>query len=254
MVGNERSNCTTVVSRWQFRPSFLVTVAAVAFVALTVSLGLWQTRRGDEKEALQNRLDRFASAPPVTLPGEVLPDPQSAALRRVAVRGEYDDRHTILLDNRVHRGRVGYHVISPLRIAGSDVYVLVNRGWVAAGRTRSELPRVDVPSGQQTVEGIATVPTTRFLELSSTVAEGSVWQNLALDRYRSWSKLTLQPVVIEQTSDMADGLVREWSRPDTGVERHRSYALQWFSLAALTLILYVVLNLRRNHGDERRDD
>jgi len=33
------------------------------------------------------------------------------------------------------------------------------------------------------------------------------------------------------------------------VDRHRSYALQWFALAALTVVLYVVLNFRRRAGD-----
>jgi surfeit locus 1 family protein len=72
-----------------------------------------------------------------------------------------------------------------------------------------------------------------------------VWQNLRLDRYRAWSKLELQPIVIQQTNDAGDGLVREWDRLDAGADRHRGYALQWFSLAALAVVLYVVLNLKR---------
>jgi cytochrome oxidase assembly protein ShyY1 len=76
-----------------------------------------------------------------------------------------------------------------------------------------------------------------------------VWQNLVLDRYREWSKLELQPIVIQQTSPAADGLVREWGPPDAGADRHRGYALQWFALAVLALLLYVVLNLKRpRHG------
>jgi cytochrome oxidase assembly protein ShyY1 len=51
--------------------------------------------------------------------------------------------------------------------------------------------------------------------------------------------------VIEQTSDARDGLVRAWDRPDTGVDRHRSYALQWYSFAALAAVLYVALGFKR---------
>jgi cytochrome oxidase assembly protein ShyY1 len=40
-------------------------------------------------------------------------------------------------------------------------------------------------------------------------------------------------------------LVRDWALPTLGIERHRAYALQWFSMAAVILILYVVLNVRR---------
>jgi surfeit locus 1 family protein len=232
------------VTGWRFRPGAAVTAATVAFCALTVALGLWQRQRAAEKDALQARFERLGAAAPRVLPARLVAA-DDYALRRVVARGVYADRFTILLDNRVHRGRPGYHVLSPLRIAGGDVHVLVDRGWVAAGRTRSDLPRVATPAGEQTVEGTATLPSGRVYELAPDTAAGPVWQNLVLDRYREWSKLELQPVVIQQTGAAADGLVREWDRPDAGADRHRAYALQWFALAALALLLYVVLNLER---------
>jgi len=204
-------------------------------------------RRADEKQTLQTHQDQLASPPPLSLSASVV-DPADIALHTVTARGEYVDRYTILLDNKVHRGRVGYYVISPLRISGGSVHVLVNRGWIAAGRTRDELPVVAAPAGERTIEGIAIVPSKRFYELEPEAPEGRVWQNLALERYRAWSKLALQPVVIQQTNDLDDGLVREWDRPDMGVDRHRSYALQWFSLATLSVVLYVALNFKRHAG------
>jgi len=236
-----------MTARWEFRPGLVVTVATVAFCALTVALGLWQTRRAAEKESLQATLDRRAAEPPLQLP----PAPAGwdvVAMRRISVRGEYAGRFGILLDNKVHRGRVGYQVLTPLRIAGGDVHVLVNRGWVAAGRTRADVPQVAVPGGPQTVEGIATVPAGRVYELAADSPRDAVWQHLVLDRYRAWSGLELAPFVLQQTNDAGDGLVREWDRPDAGADRHRSYALQWFSLAILAVVLYVVLNAKRRPG------
>ena len=64
----------------------------------------------------------------------------------------------------------------------------------------------------------------------------------------AWSGLELQPVVIQQKNDAGDGLVRDWHRRDIGADRHRGYALQWFSLALLTVVLYVVLNFERGAG------
>lgn len=232
---------------WQFRPRRLVTLAAILFCGLTVALGLWQTRRAAEKEAAQARLDRLAVEPPISL-SSALVDPAAVAFRRVSARGDYVDRYSILLDNKVLRGRVGYQVVSPLRIAGSDMHVLVNRGWVAAGRTRNALPQVPAPTGEQTIAGIVVVPSARFYELAPESPQGPVWENLVLERYHAWSGLALQPVVIEQTNDARDGLAREWDRPDAGTARHRSYALQWFAFAALTLVLYVALNLKRRAG------
>jgi len=76
--------------------------------------------------------------------------------------------------------------------------------------------------------------------------EEKVWPNLVLERYAKWSGLDLLPVVLQQTNDTGDRLVRDWPRPDFGIEKHKAYALQWYALAAVTVILYVVLNLKRD--------
>src|SRR5947208_2915105 len=86
------------------------------------------------------------------------------------------------------------------------------------------------------------------IEISATLVEN---KNLLLKRvaargeFAADTGLALQPIVIEQRSDSGDGLLREWPRPDAGIERHESYALQWYSLAALAVILAAVLSFRR---------
>jgi surfeit locus 1 family protein len=163
----------------------------------------------------------------------------------VEARGEFDPDRTVYLDNRLHQGRAGYQVVSPLKIAGSSRYVLVERGWVAAGPDRRQLPPVVTPAGEVDIAGVATPANPPVFELSEQVQAGKVWQNLTVDRYRSQFALDLQPTIIQQHSDLPDGLVRDWQPPSLGIERHRAYALQWFSMALAILILYVVLNVRR---------
>ena len=228
----------------RFRPAFLPGVAALAAIALTVSLGNWQTRRAEERLALGRRLDDAAHQAARALPPSPV-EVHDYEFRRVRARGEYSAKHTILLDNKVLHGVPGYQVLTPLRIAGGDRYVLVNRGWVAAGARRDVLPRIRTPAGTQTVEGIGVVPSKYILELSAKTEEGIVWQNLVLARYAKWSGLKLQPIVLQQTSEAADGLVRAWARPDTGADRNRGYAFQWYALATTILIIYVALSFKR---------
>ena len=151
----------------------------------------------------------------------------------------------MFLDNKVRDGKVGYEVVTPVRLGESQLHVLVDRGWVKAPPTRSELPSVTTPSGPVRVEGIALPPPSRFVELSEQTVTGRVWQNLRFDRYGEAYGVDLQPVLIQQHNDMGDGLVRVWSRPDTGVDVHRGYALQWFTMSGAIAILYIVLNVRR---------
>jgi len=218
--------------------------AALAAIALTVALGNWQSRRAEEKLALGQELDAAASHAVLALPASLV-DAHAFAFKRVRARGEYSARHTILLDNKVLRGVPGYQVLTPLKIAGGDLHVLVNRGWVAAGVRRDSLPQIQTPAGAESVEGVAVVPSSRILELDANTEEGIVWQNLVLARYAKWSGLKLQPIVLQQTSSAADGFVRVWDRPDTGADKHRGYAFQWYALAATIFIAYVVLSFKR---------
>lgn len=227
-----------------FRPGLLVSLLALAGVAATVSLGNWQTRRAEEKLARQALLEARLQTP-LAMPAQ----PVAAAdyeWARVTVRGEFEPRHTVLLDNKMLQGRVGYQVVTPLRIEGGRLHLLVNRGWIAAGPRRDLLPKIETPAGPQALEGIAVLPG-RFVELAATSEAGNVWQNLTIERFRKWSGLELQPVVLQQMSDAKDGLARVWERPDLGVDKHRSYALQWYSFATLIVILYVALNFREAH-------
>ena len=226
-----------------FRPSLAVTAATVAMVALTVALGNWQERRVGEKNALAAQFEQRMAAPVLALPAAAA-DAASLQFHRLAARGEYAPALSFFLDNKVLDGVPGYFVITPLKLEGGAEYVLVNRGWAAAGPRRDVLPELATPAGPQVVEGIATVPTKRFLQLGAEVP-GRVRENLLIDALAAEWRIPLQPIVLQQTSGAADGLVRRWERPDNGSERNRSYALQWYSFAALAAFLYVALNLKR---------
>ena len=226
-----------------FRPGWVPSLAAAAFIVLTIALGNWQTRRAEEKLEAGRTLDEAARGPVLQVPA-VRVGAAGFERRRVAARGTFVADDTFFLDNKVMHGAVGYHVVTPLRLESGGMHVLINRGWIAAG-DRSRLPSVPTPEGAQTIEGVAVVPGTRFLELAPEAESGSLRQNLVLPREEKRLGIGLQPFVIEQTSDARDGLVRAWERPDSGVERHRSYALQWYSFAVLAAVLYVALGFKR---------
>jgi surfeit locus 1 family protein len=209
-------------SGYSFRPRAWTLVLAGLACAAGIALGNWQTRRAEQKKALGAEL---ASKP-------------------IAARGVFLPQHTVLLDNKLRHGRPGYEVITPLRLADSGMHVLVNRGWIAAPPTRDVLPQVRTPQGEVQVEGIALERLPLALQVGGP-AQGKVRQNLDLKAYGEETGLRLRPVVIEQHSAIDDGLNREWPRPDAGIERHQSYALQWYSLAALAVVLAAVFSFRK---------
>jgi surfeit locus 1 family protein len=231
------------ISGRAFRPRVASSIAAAAFIALAISLGTWQTRRAEEKLELGLRLDEAARGPVLSVPSVRL-EASTLERRRVSARGHFVAQATLFLDNKVLMGVAGYHVLTPLKLEGSGLHVIIDRGWIAAG-DRSRLPAISAPEGLQTIEGTAVMPSTRFVELAPEAAGGPRRQNLVIAREEQRLGLRLQPFVVEQASDAQDGLARQWERPDSGVDRHRSYALQWYSFAFLTVALYVVLSFKR---------
>jgi len=229
----------------RFRPGLVSTLAAAAGIAAMIALGFWQLDRARQKLEAGERLARLAREPAIVIGARTL-DPAAVEFRRMEARGRFEPGLRVLLDNRVRRGMSGYEVIMPLAIAGSTRRVLVNRGWVAGSGDRSKLPAIVTPSGDVTVSGFAVIPGKRMFELSADTVEGAVWQNLTIARYREAMKVDVEPVVLQQSSDIADGLVRDWTPPASGAGTHQSYAVQWFGFAVLIAVLYVVLNLRRD--------
>ncbi|MBU1396574.1 MAG: SURF1 family protein [Gammaproteobacteria bacterium] len=234
---------------WEFAPTVWPTLAALFFFVLTLWLGNWQSERAETKRALQARYDAAERDIPIHV-GSTLLDRDSVLYRKLEVEGVFDDAHTILLDNRVEGGVAGYHVLTPLRINGGALAILVNRGWAAAGRTRDQVPAPPAPAGVVRLEGLAADPHTRYVELAPTAPQGRVWQNLDFARYAATTGLRLQPVLLLQTSSYPDNLQRNWPRPDSGVSTHVSYAFQWYSLAATLAVLWLIMNVKRCHDGD----
>ena len=221
------------------RSALLPALLMILLTAVFLSAGVWQTRRAHYKDMLQAEIDAAAAEAPMHAGAEML-DAAHANLHRLEASGSWVADKTILLDNKVRDGVVGYEVVTPLRLAEGNLFLLVNRGWIRAPQLRSELPTVVTPAGSVAVEGVARVPSSRFIELGKEVVSGPVWQNLTIERYAAWSSLPLQPVVLYQAGDQADGLLPVEVAPEAsgiGADRHRGYALTWFSLAGVTVVL-----------------
>ena len=208
-----------MLAGYSFRPRVWALALAAAACAAGVALGNWQAGRAQEKRAAAAELEQ----------------------KRVSLRGVFRPEHTVLLDNKIRDRRLGYEVVTPLRLDGE--HVLVNRGWIEAGRSRDALPAVRTPPGEVRIEGVALERFPRVLALES---KGKVRQSLDIEAFARETGLRLQPRLIEQHSSADDGLLRDWPRPDAGAEKNAAYSFQWYSLAALAVVIALVLSFRRN--------
>jgi len=255
----------------RFRPELVPTLVLLAVLFVTLAAGRWQLDRAAFKVQLQQRIDAAAMAPARAVELVGPGDAASLAWHPIEAVGRFDRDRTVFVDNRLRDGVPGYEVLTPLMLSGSPRVLLVNRGWVAAPLRREQLPEVATPEGEVRVSGLGFVPGTRFMELRADTDDALRWQNWTIERARERWNLDLLPVTMLQTSAAVsisgtggqaqgqgpaagtgrtgishdDGLARQWPRPDVGIDKHRGYALQWFSFAFIAFVVWLALSLRR---------
>ncbi len=231
-----------------FRMRWVPFLATMCVVAIGIALGQWQLQRAHDKEALERRQVAASRAAPQPL-SALQGTSDELEFRRISVSGEFIRSWPLYLDNRPYKGQAGFHVLMPLQLAQSKQVVLVARGWLPRDLAdRLHIVSYATPTGPVEIEGIIRTHAGRLLQLGQPAAPtpGAVVQNLEPADVAVASGLAVAPFIVEQTSSLDDGLVRDWPQPSAGIDTHYGYAFQWFGLAATAFLFFVVSGFR--HG------
>ena len=236
------------IGGYDFRPGLIPTLATLALLPALIGLGLWQLDRAADKRALEADYRAALGRPPVPL-RRALGAARDQRYLPVSVRGHYDPAHQFLFDNQIRHGRVGYRVLTPFLVDGDAAAILVDRGWVPLGTHRSQLPAVPVGTDEREIRGLLAPPPAVGLILGALDGGRAGWprviERVELERLGDRLGRELMPDLALLDAAQADGYLREWQPPRLGPERHVAYAVQWFAMAAVLVLIYLRLNLRR---------
>src|SRR5215213_4926976 len=159
--GEPATICDVLNERWNMIRIFFtgrrlwMTLLVIIGALILGRLGIWQLDRLAQRHAFNSSLNTRMAQPALALTGTAL-DPDALEYRRVAVRGVYDHAQEIILRNRELDGTPGVHVLTPLRLSGSDAAVLVDRGWLPRDQADPAVRKAfAAPSGEVIVTGIA---------------------------------------------------------------------------------------------------
>ena len=232
----------------RFKPTLVGTLVTICLIPLFIKLGMWQHNKADQKMALQAQYDASSSHQAEAIPND-LSNPEELRYKQIEVTGEYVKQYQILLDNQVEGETAGYHVITPLKIAGKDALVLIDRGWIVASDNHTDLPEIEVPTGLQKILGQIWVPSKKFYTLSPQQTTNgrwqTLWQNMDMPAYAKAVPMQVLPLVIRMAPENQGGFVRNWIRPDDRIATHLGYAYQWFGFAFTAFAIYVFVGFRR---------
>lgn len=217
-------------------------VLAILVIGFLCYLGCWQLSRADEKRQLLAAFAQRTQQAPLTM--NELQTKQDLRYYRATLRGQFDNAHNFLLDNKILNGKVGYEVYTPFNVNGLPA-ILVDRGFIRAGQNRNVLPAISNIIGTLSVTGQLNLPP-RYVSFGKMIADSKISYPIRVE-YLDLKKLPNQqpffPYILRLSPNDPMAYEIEWQAVETmPPERHIAYAVQWFALALTLLILCIVAN------------
>ena len=237
------------LGRYRFSPPLLAILLTVLVSALFAGLGRWQIERMYQKEQILEQYQQRQEEPPLTQLPVATDEIEKWRYRRVQLNGQLLEDRQFLLDNQVLDGRVGFNVLTPM-ILDDGRTVLLDRGWVALGVRREDLPDVRLTAEIADIAGTIYVPFGDPFALDGATVGEIGWPRIV--QYLDFKALgdllgrPLLPMVVRLSPEQTGGYKRKWSIIPMSADKHLAYAVQWFALAAVPIILLLVLNIKRS--------
>jgi surfeit locus 1 family protein len=219
----------------QIQENKLLAFFSIFFVIVFVFLGVWQIERAAHKEGLLQAFNSEQESPPIRLTS------QSPDWSRVFVDGIFDSSRQILIDNQIHKGKVGYKIFTPFRFDDNKI-VLVDRGWIAQGKSRSDLPQLNVLEKKSRIIGTVTSPVQGVLAGSELLT--NEWPRVSQTKAVEVIALAFnEPIldivlVLDPGSSQITEFIQIKPFAITPV-KHYGYAMQWFTMSIVLLGMFL---------------
>lgn len=227
--------------QFKFTINWKLTIACVLMFPILLSLGFWQLDRANKKQTILDEWHAQQAIAPVEI--EKL-NVQQQGPQSVSVKGRFDGERYWLLENKFYNGVLGYQVVMAFRTAGGEL-LAVNRGWVKADAYRDTLPEFTTPENETQIQGYLSQPSD-FKLLSDTDVDSDTWPirllELNFDLLGTQYGETFFPAVLRINEVSPAALLVNWQPVNMLPQKHKAYAVQWFFMAIVLAVLWLVAN------------
>lgn len=238
--------------RWKnyaFTPSWQAILATLILLPLLIALGFWQLDRAAQKQQTAALYALRTHTAPIDL-NSAQKISGDLNFFPAQLTGHFDNKHSALLDNQFYQHQLGYQVLTPFILKNNHRVVLINRGWVAQSKTRTQPPQIPAVNGTVTVRGLIKVPDSKTFSLDSQL-ENTHWplrlETITLSRMNAVTGYHFMPFIILLDINQSYGFTRDWAPINSKIAMHYGYAFQWFALALTLLIIFIAVNLKKTH-------
>lgn len=222
---------------WQWLPMIIVLV----IFTMLLRLGVWQLQRAVDKADREQRLSDMQLAKRIDLTelaamAEKLNNEQLSDLP-IVVNGRFDPQRIWLIENRFRNSQVGVEVLAML--SSNGLHYLVNLGWLPVDQKRQLYHAIELPTTSVEFNAMSYVPDRNPFMSDLIIGQDhpKLIQQIIVDRLIKDAKVSFQPVVLLVEDDQPMGYAKQWQLMVMPAEKHFGYAVQWFALAVVLLLL-----------------
>ncbi len=214
-------------------------------------LGNWQVDRLNWKLDLTQKLNQRYHLPPVALPDSIT-TPDDWLYRHVTVAGRFLQMREMPLYGAGPNGRPGYDLFTPL-VTSDGKYVIINRGWVPEDLKEPSTRPDTIKSGPVKITGVLRKSWRKERFAPENDLDRNLWYFGDLNAMAQAQELSdVFPMFVYADAGTEPGKYPTGGRTRVKlVNNHLDYAMTWYGLAIVLLVIYVISAL---HKVERPDD
>ena len=220
-----------------------ILIFAIIFVPITISLGIWQIERANEKKLIIANYDKLLVSAPIALQkNQMLNNWQP-----IETTGTYEDT-IVYEDNAINNGKAGFKVYHLFR-NDDGTFIFIHRGFIERNLIKNNLPEVEIPAEKKSIYGTTLFKQNNTFVKNIEESDSRIIQefnaSLLIDKYPMLKDKYLHPFLFNL--DIRD--VNKYQPIEKPVNmtasKHIGYAIQWFGLCAALIILTIYAYRRK---------
>lgn len=231
-----------------FKP-ILAGILALVVVGVFIKMGFWQIERLQWKNGLMAAMEAQQKVDPNAVSLSTKVDSIVNNFHRGYLTGVWSAEMNVKVGPHLMDGQLGYWIVSPLML-NDGTAVMVNRGWVPE---------------TMTVMMLESAPPKGIVTLTGTLRESDIEGGMVADDPKSWRTLNVDAIAnslrlpnfaplamfMESSTPADDSILRPAPVMTSLRNEHLNYAIFWFGMAALTVVLFVMAVLLPNLPKKR---
>ena len=240
------------MQKYRFNFTLPLTIAFLIVFSTLIKLGLWQLERADHKKNLNESYKLRQAEKVIDLNvHKSINSKESILWRRVSLNGSFYKEKNLIVDNQIFKHEAGFNILTPFKIDGTGMTILINRGWHKNLINREQIPIIKNVDDIDQINGYAVkipVPGINLGGSNIEIINASLarFQRINVDEINNFYQANFLPYMVYLNPLIDDEYISNFKLPVPDSEKNYGYAFQWFAFALTLLIIFLRLGITKN--------